>query len=806
MLKSPDLTNSHAQTEESQTRRPLSLVLAASPPITQSSSFVLKNPHRRSCSLPDLKAYINIANEREAMGEQLYTVQQSSREYDPTQLPYDPSQLADDQTTTTEMSDSNSTRFPIGDDSDLDESSEVEPVPSRGGTNARNTFGRIPDPSEIEEAGRAPSSRSSPDEYNHNRPTLPRSISQPTNSSNPDDGSKSVKARSASASSHHVRNASSASSGHSLSDRKIGQLQVVQGSSSDRGTSGTRVWTPPATPDKSRRSASFSKVQQRPIHTSGSGSSQTSILKSFVPWPNTDSAKRGKSNESDAESKSSLQGSDHFSNLDDKERSFEELISSGGTIHCTLTPDPIRNMEVRCVFSTRFSCDANSLQTKYRPEPGLTPTAELADFFRSTGPDSRPITSKSMPGISSKAPFKNTGSTGYTAPTNASNPKVHRSHNSDASARIYGGFNQSEGLPAVMRQTPIVTSPRSRLLARDATGSVGSDATSALADFFRNTTPPANGRPISSHRIPRSVAPFLDPYASGDADFIKESAVDQPLDQRHRTDRDNRSVASLPHDGYSSSFNSSTGLLKNNTTKTSDYGSASASSDGVPKRKQVRVQDPYAHMLAGLSDDEDEEEDDTLEALDLPSPRRPAQREESLADFLRNMPPPPPSAPPQPFITPMTPTKAISKKSSSASLISRLGRAHRKNSISSNIDKSSIISGYNPKHVPLTPGGHTRDGSLSGPPEPYARQKPNMSIRTDVDQFRDIGSPRNRILGQARSARSARTARDDTEGLAEFLKHTGPPPETPGRRKEGAEKRPLLGKMSFSGRKKGLVA
>ncbi|KAI5817464.1 hypothetical protein BZA77DRAFT_352834 [Pyronema omphalodes] len=759
--KTSDLTEGE-DTEESQMRRPLSLALAAAP-IPQCSSVALRNPHRRSWSLPDLKAYIDIANEREPMGQQLYTIRQSSREYDPTQLPYDPSQLADDQTTATEISDSTSTRFPIGDDSDLDESAEVEPVPNEGAKNSRNTFGRIPDPREIEEAGRAPSSHSASGEYNYNRPFFPRSISQPANSSTPDDGFKYLKGRSTSASSYHVKNASSASSGHSLSDRKIGQLQVVQGSS-DRGISGTRVWTPPATPDKSRRSASFSKVQQRPIHTSGSGSSQTSILKSFVPWPNADSSKRGKSNESDAESKSSLQGSDHFSNLDDKERSFEELISSGGTIHCTLTPDPIRNME-----------------KKYRPEPGLTPTAELADFFRSTGPDSRPITSKSMPGMGSKAAFKNTGSTGYTAPSNASNPKVHRSHNSDASARIYGGYNQSEGLPSVMRQSPIVTSPKSRLLARDATGSVGSDATSALADFFRNTVPPANGRPISSHRIPRSVAPFLDPYASGDANFIEESTVDHPLDQGHRTDRDNRSVASLPHDSYSSSFNSSTGLLKNNNTKTSDYGSASASSDGVPKRKQVRVQDPYAHMLAGLSDDEDEEGDDTLEALDLHTARRPAQREESLADFLRNV-PPPPSSPPQPFITPMTPIKAISKKSSSGSLISRLGR--RKNSISS-------------------PGGHTREASLSGPPEPYARARPNMSIRTDVDQFRDIGSPRTRILGQARSAR---TARNDTEGLAEFLKHTGPPPETPGRRKEGGEKRALLGKMSFSGRKKGLIA
>jgi len=137
-------------------------------------------------------------------------------------------------------------------------------------------------------------------------------------------------------------------SGHSFSDRKIGQLQLVQSSASthsiasDRGTS-VRVFTPPATPDKSRRSSSFSK-NQRPIHTSGSTSSQASILKSFLPWPH-DGTKHTKMHESDGESHSSRQ-SDPLASLDDKQRSFEELISSGNTIHCTITPDPIRNMDV----------------------------------------------------------------------------------------------------------------------------------------------------------------------------------------------------------------------------------------------------------------------------------------------------------------------------------------------------------------------------------------------------------------------------------------------------------------------------
>lgn len=130
-----------------------------------------------------------------------------------------------------------------------------------------------------------------------------------------------------------MKHASSPGTGSSRPDRKIGHLHLVSTSStySERGTS-VRVFTPPATPDKSRRSSSFS----RPIHTSGSTSSQTSILKTLVSY--------GK-HESDAESRSS-HNSERLTSLDDKERSFEELISSGGTIHCTITPDPIRNMEV----------------------------------------------------------------------------------------------------------------------------------------------------------------------------------------------------------------------------------------------------------------------------------------------------------------------------------------------------------------------------------------------------------------------------------------------------------------------------
>lgn len=154
----------------------------------------------------------------------------------------------------------------------------------------------------------------------------------------------------------HSKQASSASSKYSqnsqLSDRKLGQLTLIQppGSTTslpiERG-SGMRAWTPPQTPNKTRRSSSFGKIQ-RPV-TAHSGTSQSSTkLKSLISWP-MENGKQTKATESDNDSRSSLHSERPSMRLVslDKERSFEELISSGDTIHCTITPDPLRRMEVR---------------------------------------------------------------------------------------------------------------------------------------------------------------------------------------------------------------------------------------------------------------------------------------------------------------------------------------------------------------------------------------------------------------------------------------------------------------------------
>ncbi|KAA8892742.1 hypothetical protein FN846DRAFT_1009590 [Sphaerosporella brunnea] len=640
----------------------------------------------------------------------------------------------------------------------------------------------------------------------------------------------------------HSKHHSSARNGvNSLSEHKIGQVQLISSSASMQSipperAGNARVFTPPTTPDTSRRSSSFSKIQ-RPIHTSGSASSQASILKTFIPWPH-DGAKYSKvHHESDGESRSSHH-SERLARHDDKERSFEELISSGGTIHCTITPDPIRNME------------------KGRDSPSQkTPTADLADFFRSTGPDGRPVASSRTVPNSPRTPvhrspaptpmrdLRSNGSTTSsisdflknTAPQRS--PGYAFSHSSggsnsrlQSSMSMEGGkemtpSTKNAGLPAVIRQTgreghPQSKRPKNRLMAREASGTTGSETTSALADFFRNTNPPMQGEaPV--HRISRSVAPFRDTMdsahfnSSTDPDIIEQTEHDS-------TSTTARSIVSAPQESYSSSFTSSTALLRTSSKKTVDYGGTSTALPSMPnvKRKQTRAQDPYAIAIDGL----DDTDIDDMEGLNLVLPRK--REEESLVDFLRNTPPPPSTAP-QPFI--QTNPKTVQKKGSAVSLMSRFGRSSRKNSIASNTDKmplgTPLRGSPQPKYVPLLVSnpdepsamGHSSSGSdhyqqpaphvqtdLHSRSDQYPRSSHSATSRIEFDTHRAFSNapmPRNPSRPNVHP-RQPQAVRNDTDSLANFLKHTGPPKEARTAHPDKEESRSLLPKISFSRNKK----
>lgn len=155
----------------------------------------------------------------------------------------------------------------------------------------------------------------------------------------------SVTSKRSSKSSLHSKHPSSSNTGmENIPERRKASYTTIQTSPNagalllERSTTGSPS-------SRSRRSESFGKGSQRQIHTSGSSNSQGSQkLKAFMTWP-TDNGRRHESDDSSSIRSEKL--ANRLVNMDDKERSFEELIQCGGTIHCTITPDPIRDIHVR---------------------------------------------------------------------------------------------------------------------------------------------------------------------------------------------------------------------------------------------------------------------------------------------------------------------------------------------------------------------------------------------------------------------------------------------------------------------------
>lgn len=159
---------------------------------------------------------------------------------------------------------------------------------------------------------------------------------------------------------------------------------------------------------------------------------------------------------------------------------------------------------------------------------------------------------------------------------------------------------------------------RSRLQARDAIVSRG-DSISDLIDFVRS------GPQLDkeTHRIPRTVAPFR---TTMDSDQMSGAIGGKAVDASLPDPRYSQASTSVP-----SSVNSQSALLanasKNKPLPMQDRDDVEGA-DMMPKRKTRRVRDPYA---IDSSDDEEEYE---------AAPKPGAIQEESLADFLRNVPPP----------------------------------------------------------------------------------------------------------------------------------------------------------------------
>ena len=349
----------------------------------------------------------------------------------------------------------------------------------------------------------------------------------------------------------------------------------------------------------------------------------------------------------------------------------------------------------------------------------------------------------------------------------------------------------------MMSMTSIVSSQgslssnpnRPKLQARDAVVD-HKDGNSDLIDFIRRGPPDSQ----AGHRIPRAVAPFRTTMDSDQmAGAVGGKAIDAQLNEAEI--RSSQASAKSVQPSIQSSVNSHSALLNKNKALPGGGGGGDIFAGGpdmdmpMPQRKTRRVRDPYA---IDLSDEDEFEEELTAR----PAKRR-APQEESLIDFLNNY-PPPPEEPVRPIynVEVQTGKNKPKKKSSSTSLMARLTRRDSGQSgvpppsssgsggggfmgMNSNKPQTPVETrnttvrtasgkGYTPiqiSTVNINPavGGKAAammgGGGGGGTP---SRPVTGASGRIPMKKF----EPRDAVLVSSRG----------TSDLAEFLKHSAPPP------------------------------
>ncbi|KAF7182542.1 hypothetical protein CNMCM7691_002113 [Aspergillus felis] len=450
---------------------------------------------------------------------------------------------------------------------------------------------------------------------------------------------------------------------------------------------------------KSRRSDSFgSHREKRPV-TAGSTTSQVSSKLKGLISRQTDTATFLVRSSSETSRASAVT---HDSVYDDKS-GLDELIQSEETIHYTLTPKNMRDIE-----------DLDSP----RRRPQRSPTADLADFLKNTGPPgsetSRPRTSKS----SSREP------TDF--------PRASKSMSSERAKYI------PIQIPSIGPEQRDRNSPRSgapRLEARSAVAPRG-HRTAELVEFLREGPPN-----IGAHQVPRTIGASRETM---DMDELRQGAPS--VASTRGGSMATRSLASVgSRTALLESANRSTAQGAS-SVNAANLSSSRDSTDPQPARKQRRVRDPYAI--------DDSDDDEYLEELLEPS--KPKREEESLIDFLRNV--PPPDVEPQPLALNMPTSKSTSTGLGSASAMkARLLR-------NTSFDKSLSVK--------------SSKTSLRQQQEGYLTGQSNYTVK--------VGMERNGGAIHAGYGLSAVPEKQtETSALASFLRSTGPP-EPP------ADRRPSL--------------
>lgn len=366
----------------------------------------------------------------------------------------------------------------------------------------------------------------------------------------------------------------------------------------------------------------------------------------------------------------------------------------------------------------------------------MEPTADFADFIRTTGPEREPETSSSSTAEQSSV------------------RKVGKSNSLVGSA-----------VPGTSRR------PGSKLQARDPTVSYG-DQSSDLIDFIRQG--PAHDRGDGSHRIPRTVAPFRSTMDSDDLQALGNGKGKEALDASSSIASTQDSLA--PVKSIHSSSNSRTALIDpSNRSKARNVSAPVALNPPRPDepphpvRKQRRAKDPYP-IDADIDDDDG-----------LTTTPKPQHQEENLIDFLRSVTPPPP----RPSITlafdgVQKPTRnTLQKKYSGPSMRDRFAQ-------NSSPPSSSKASMTKPVQRPGagSSGVRRQNEAPQIPPLSARAVSPHLitQVGTKFDSYRPTrptyAAHIDRERNGPRRTYQARPEREPNSGLgelAEFFRNSGPP-------------------------------
>ncbi|TVY49748.1 hypothetical protein LOCC1_G000645 [Lachnellula occidentalis] len=473
---------------------------------------------------------------------------------------------------------------------------------------------------------------------------------------------------------------------------------------------------------------------------------------------------------------------------DDKGRSFEQLIRSDQTIQYTLTPENMRNIESPDSSRHGFPL-VSTANDGGRPPSGRSHSSSVTKLsaLRSNPPVDGSIPAPKSPQLSQqhKPVSINSSRTAgtrvrsntpqardarvdrdsigdfadfirSTGPAESYEPSPPRSvlthRGTDGSTRNVSGTSSRIATPSTLPRRSESTIGRAKLQARNATITKG-DSISDLIDFVRSGPQLDNDK----HRIPRTVAPFR---TTMDSDQMSASIGGRAIDAALPDSRYSQASASVD-----SSVNSQSALLshasKNKALPTQNLNNFDEV-DMMPKRKTRRVRDPYA---IDFSDDDDE-----FEAAAPRAKTKPIQEEESLADFLRNVPPPPepPMARAFESASKQNGKTGVLKKASTTSLMSRFSRRES----GPQIPPKPKTSGHDsvaprvrrPSYTPIAAKYTTTSVPAS-----------NQKLNSD-DYSSQVDSARNRMQKKSYQPREAvLPSSRGTDDLADFLMKSEPP-------------------------------